>query len=75
MLLKRYIIYLKLEVDIMFKICVIGCGNMSKGGHGPSFKKYYEAVYICYIPNNKINGISIIIYSLQSRRLYPGIFA
>ncbi len=26
----------------MFKICVIGCGNMSKGGHGPSFKKYYE---------------------------------
>ena len=39
------------------------------------FKKYYEAVYICYIPNNKINGISIIIYSLQSRRLYPGIFA
>ena len=26
----------------MFKICVIGCGNMSKGGHGPAFKKYYE---------------------------------
>ena len=26
----------------MFKICVIGCGNMSKGGHGPSFKKYYD---------------------------------
>lgn len=26
----------------MFKICVIGCGNMSRGGHGPSFKKYYE---------------------------------
>ena len=26
----------------MFKICVIGCGGMSTGGHGPSFKKYYE---------------------------------
>ena len=26
----------------MFKICVIGCGNMSTSGHGPSFKKYYE---------------------------------
>ena len=24
----------------MFKICVIGCGNMSKSGHGPSFAKY-----------------------------------
>ena len=26
----------------MFKVCVIGCGNMSKGGHGPSFKKYHD---------------------------------
>lgn len=26
----------------MFKICVVGCGGMSSGGHGPSFKKYYE---------------------------------
>ena len=26
----------------MFKICVIGCGGMSRGGHGPSFKKYKE---------------------------------
>lgn len=24
----------------MFKICVIGCGAMSSGGHGPSFAKY-----------------------------------
>ena len=24
----------------MFRICVVGCGNMSKGGHGPSFRKY-----------------------------------
>ena len=24
----------------MFKICVIGCGNMSLSGHGPSFAKY-----------------------------------
>lgn len=24
----------------MFKICVIGCGDMSTTGHGPSFKKY-----------------------------------
>ena len=24
----------------MFKICVIGCGNMSQSGHGPSFAKY-----------------------------------
>lgn len=26
----------------MFKICVIGCGAMSCGGHGPSFRKYKE---------------------------------
>ena len=26
----------------MFKICVIGCGGMSSGGHGPSYKKYKE---------------------------------
>lgn len=26
----------------MFKICVVGCGAMSLGGHGPSFKKYSE---------------------------------
>ncbi len=24
----------------MFRICVIGCGNMSQSGHGPSFAKY-----------------------------------
>lgn len=24
----------------MFKICVVGCGNMSTGGHGPAFRKY-----------------------------------
>ena len=24
----------------MLKICVIGCGNMAKSGHGPAFKKY-----------------------------------
>jgi predicted dehydrogenase len=24
----------------MFKICTIGCGNMAKEGHGPSYKKY-----------------------------------
>lgn len=26
----------------MFKICVIGCGGMANGGHGPAFKKYKE---------------------------------
>ena len=26
----------------MFKICVVGCGAMSRSGHGPSFKKYFE---------------------------------
>ncbi len=26
----------------MFKICVVGCGYMSKGGHGPAFKKYHN---------------------------------
>lgn len=26
----------------MFKICVVGCGNMSTSGHGPAYKKYYE---------------------------------
>lgn len=33
----------------MFKICVIGCGKMSRGGHGPSFAKYkndYEDVVL-----------------------------
>lgn len=34
----------------MFKICVIGCGNMSESGHGPAFKKYkndYNNVCLC----------------------------
>ena len=26
----------------MFKICVVGCGGMSTGGHGPSFRKYAQ---------------------------------
>jgi len=26
----------------MFKICVVGCGGMSRGGHGPAVKKYKE---------------------------------
>lgn len=26
----------------MFKICVLGCGEMSTSGHGPSFEKYFE---------------------------------
>lgn len=26
----------------MFKICVVGCGAMSRSGHGPAFKKYFE---------------------------------
>ena len=33
----------------MFKICVIGCGNMAKSGHGPAFQKYaaeYEGVML-----------------------------
>ena len=24
----------------MFKICTVGCGNMSTSGHGPSYAKY-----------------------------------
>lgn len=32
----------KKGVPEMFKICVLGCGGMSTGGHGPSFKKYFE---------------------------------
>ena len=24
----------------MFRICVIGCGNMARSGHGPAFAKY-----------------------------------
>jgi myo-inositol 2-dehydrogenase / D-chiro-inositol 1-dehydrogenase len=31
---------LEQEMNVMFKICTIGCGNMAKTGHGPSYKKY-----------------------------------
>ena len=35
-------LYKEMKGDKMFKICVVGCGGMSFGGHGPSFKKYFE---------------------------------
>jgi myo-inositol 2-dehydrogenase/D-chiro-inositol 1-dehydrogenase len=31
---------MKRGLNVSFKICIIGCGNMAINGHGPSYRKY-----------------------------------